>query len=491
MAAVNHVTPVLAGLGMVEPRCADPADAAEARELMRLAVAAAAADAGTDRLLGRVGLVAMPKGQWHYGNPGRFLADAFGMPAQTVIAVVGVLQQTLIADACRRIAIGELDAALVVGAEARYRVLRSRILGVDAPESADDGEPDEVLRPTADLVLQSETSGGLGVMPVGYYATIESALCAALGRDSEAHRDAVAALYARFTEVAAVNPHAWKRDVLPADFIRNPSAKNPMLAFPYTKLHNSSWNVDQATALLLCSAAVAREVGVDPARCVFPVVSAESNHALPISVRPDLAACPGVRVAGERAFAHIGASPADVDVCDVYTCFPAAVQLHARELGLDDGRDLTATGAMPFAGGPFNSYVLQATGRVVELLRAGDGELGLVSSVSGLLTKHGVGLWSTKQPTAPYAALDVTPEVAALEQPLDLAADADANRDVTVVGHTVIYGEEAPRAVAVVEFDDRRRFVAQTRNADAVTAFETANWCGRSVTLRAGELAIG
>jgi acetyl-CoA C-acetyltransferase len=488
-------TPVLVGVGMVEQRCDDPTEALEARELMRRAVEAAAADAGAGaaEVLSRVGVVALPHGQWHYGDPGRFLADAIGAgDATTVIALVGVLQQTLIGDACRRVAAGDVDAALVVGGEARYRALRSRILGVDAPASTDDARPDVVLEPTADLVLESEVRGGLGGMPVGYYAVIESALCGALGRTVDEHRDEVAALYARFTRVAAANPHAWKRDPLDAAFIRDASAKNPMLAFPYTKLHNSSWNVDQATALLVCATGLADAAGIDPSRRLYPLASAESNHALPLTVRPDLASCPGVRVAGRRALGHIGASPTALDAVDLYTCFPAAVQLHARELGIGPELEWTVTGAMPFAGGPFNSYVLQATGRMVEILREqGDRRLGLVSSVSGLLTKHGVGVWSTAPPDdQPFAFIDVSDEVADAERPRPIATADDARGEAFVVGHTVLYGEGDAHAVALVDLRDGARFLARSDDPAVVRAFETELCCGRSVQVREGGFVL-
>jgi acetyl-CoA C-acetyltransferase len=490
---VTNQTPVLVGVGMVEQRFEDPTHAAEPRDLMLSAVEAAGRDAGADTLLGRVGLVALPHGQWHYRDPGRFLADAAGAAnATTMHALVGVLQQTLIGEACRQIAVGDIDAALVVGAEARYRVLRGRILGVDTPETPDGGEPDQVLKPTADLVLRSEIDGGLGPMPVGYYAVIESALGAALGRRADEHRDAIAALYARFSEIAAANPHAWKREPLAPAFIRDPSPKNPMLAFPYTKLHNSSWNVDQATALLLTSTALAADAGVERDRWLFPLASAESNHALPLSVRPVLADCPGVRVAGRRALEHAGLTPSDVDVLDLYTCFPAAVQIHARELGIGPDRDWTATGAMPFAGGPFNSYVLQATGRVAEVIRERrGGGTGLVSSVSGLLTKHGVGLWSTDEPAQSFAAIDVTDEVAAMEQPVPVVDGPDARGKATIVGHTVMHAESAAHAVALVDLNDGTRAIVRSDDAAVVETFETANCVSRSAVVADGQFVLG
>ena len=46
------------------------------------------------------------------------------------------------------------------------------------------------------------------------------------------------------------NPHAWQREPHTASEIREPGPHNPMQAFPYTRAHCSTWNLDQASALL-------------------------------------------------------------------------------------------------------------------------------------------------------------------------------------------------------------------------------------------------
>ena len=474
--------PLVAGVGMVEQRNADdPASADEPLDLMVRAVQAAGADAGAPELLTRVQLVASPRGLWQYGDAGRWIAEQIGATdATTVLALVGVLQQTLIGDACRRVADGEIDVALVVGGEARYRKLRGRILGVDVEERELGGTPDVTLQPTADLVLRSEIDSGLGPMPVGYYAIIESALRAVDGEPLDRHRARVGRLYSRFSQIAAANPHAWKREPVDAEFITEPSARNPMLAFPYTKLHNSSWNVDQATALLICSQDAARAAGVDPERAVYGRASAESNHATTVSARPVLAASPGARVAGRTALDAAGTAVGDLALVELYSCFPAAVQLHAREIGVPDTMDWTVTGGMPFAGGPFNSYVLQSTATMVERLRGLDrGAVGLVSSVSGLLTKQGIGVWSNRAGPNPFTSTDVTAEVAAIEAPKPVADALEG--DATVVGCTVMHtGEGDPRGILLVESADGTRAITSTADWQSL---EQEEWVGRRIRL--------
>src|SRR5215207_4299350 len=103
----------------------------------------------------------------------------------------------------------------------------------------------------------------------------------------------MAAIYSRFSQIASANPHAWRREPVPPELIRGPSRENPMIAFPYTKLHTSSWNVDQAGALLFCSAGRAASLGIPRSRWIFPLASTESHHMTTLSERADLVRCPG------------------------------------------------------------------------------------------------------------------------------------------------------------------------------------------------------
>lgn len=481
---IDPRTPVLVGVGLVQQRSHDPSLGRDALGLMLDAVRAASADAGHEAVLGQIDVVAVPRGQWRYEDPGRHLAAAVGSPgARSILALVGVLQQTLLGLVCERIAGGDVDVALVVGGEARHRRLRQKQLGLSADEAQADGEPDDVLRPAQELVLRAELDHGPGAMPVAYYAIIESALRRARGVSVEAHRDELAALYHRFSEVAAANPHAWRAEEVPAEVVRGSSggAENRMVAFPYTKLHNSSWNVDQAAALLFCSASKASELGIPPSRWVFPLASGESNHMSAMSERASLDRCAGAAIAGRRVFDLAGVDPSQLDLVELYSCFPAAVQIHARELGIRDDVDWTVTGGMPFAGGPFNSYVLQSTGRMAQLLRDRPASVGLVTSVSGILTKHGLGLWSGRPGQSPFASVDVTAEVAAAETRLEVRDTYEG--PAVVVGCTVIHGQGEPLGVVLLDTPDGARALARSDDATTVRPLETEECCGRRVVV--------
>jgi acetyl-CoA C-acetyltransferase len=409
--------------------------------------------------------------------------------ARTVIGRVGVLQQTLIGTACRRIAEGEDEVALVVGGEAGYRILRSAILGVPVADRADHGQPDEVLAPHEALRAPAELAVGL-TMPVGLYAILESALLAEGQLGLDAHRDRIADLYARFSRVAADNPHAWTRTAFQPGEIRDASPKNAMQAFPYTKRHCSSWSIDQASALLLTTAERAAEAGVPRETWIFPLASAESNHMQTVSSRRELHRSAGARLAGRAALDASGLAAEDIDFLDLYSCFPSAVQICAKELGIPLDRQLTITGGMAFAGGPYNNYVLHSTAQMGLLLRRHPGSTGLVGCISGIATKQAFCVWAQQPGAAPFAFRDVTDAVARAESPL--AVEAGFSGQGTVAGYTVLHGKDAPpRGIVLADIGPGRRTVACTDDERLTTIMQGRDLVGSSVVIEDGVVAMG
>ena len=302
---------------------------------MARAVEAAALDAGSPGLAGAAQLIAVLEGSWGYRDPGRLLAERFGATARTVVAEVGVLQEDVIADVCSTIARGELDVAVVVGGEARYRELRAKVAGVEVSETsqADGVAPDRRLSSHSLGIHDLELTRNL-VTPAVAYALVESARAAADQLDAVTLRSRLGSRYERFAQVAAGNPNAWDRLPHRAAEIVEPSPSNRMIASPYTKLLCSQWNVDQAAALILCSTEAADRFGIAADRRVFPWGSAVSNHAVPVVQRADLARTPGAELAALRLRDALAIGADDLDHVDLYSCFPAAVDTFAQAWGL-------------------------------------------------------------------------------------------------------------------------------------------------------------
>lgn len=483
MTAGLERTPVLVGIGMATQRHEDCLQALEPLDLMLAAVAAAGRDSGVAATLAGTGYIAVPRGRWAYRNPAGAIAHAIGAPtATTVLASVGVLQQSLIGEACARIVRGETHTTLVAGSDCGYRLLRGQISGQPLGERAQDNDPDQSPAPKDDLFHAVETRAGFA-MPVGLYAIMESALRAQQGWSVAEHRDRLATAYAGFSAIAAANPHAWSRTVVDATTIREGSARNPMQAFPYTRFHCSSWNVDQASALLFCSAARAQALGIARDRWVFPLASTESNHMVTVSARADLGACVGARIAGAAALDAAGVTAGQLDFIELYSCFPIAVSTYAAALGIAVTRTPTVTGGMPFAGGPFNNYVLHATARAAELLRARGRGTALVTSVSGMLTKQGFGVWSAAAAARGFVGADLSTTVARELRTCEVIDHYSGT--ATIAGYTVLHGRnQQARGVALVDTPQGARVLTSTAAAHLLESMQREEWVGRRVTVQ-------
>lgn len=462
---------VLAGVGI----CHDHVDPTE---LMTRAVFAAADDAGSRLLLGQVQQIAIPRGTWSEKNPGSVIAQRIGAgEARTIIADVGVPQQTLISRTLEAIRGGRLSVAVVVGGEARTWAAAQRRAGaIDAPLDADQC-PDEVLTPGRVIVGEAEIAARFWD-PVQQYATIEQALLS-VERGDVAEVDE---LWARYNAVATTNRWAAFPARRDAAALRASTGDNRPLAAPYRKWHSTQWNVDQAAALLLCSQDAARAAGLDPQRVIYPFVALESSFLATLPERREMHRWPAMRVLGAAASAALAGRCLDsIEHVEVYSCFPAAVRVQQRELGLPLDGTPTVTGGMAFAGGPFNNFTYQATAAVVERLRADRGSLGMVTTVSGLLTKPGLMVWGTQ------AAPDLT--IA------DLAADAAAETAMvevavgyegvaTVASGTAVYSDGEPSAAIVIaDTADGRRCVARSDDPTTAVAADQLQLIGSRVSV--------
>jgi acetyl-CoA C-acetyltransferase len=354
-----------------------------------------------------------------------------------------------------------------VGGEAKYRDQQARRAGVEAPLTGQPEftEADTVLHPAGEIIIGEEVRVGLA-MPVTQYAIVENALRAAEGKGVEDHRDEVAKLWAGMSNVAADNDDAWSREVVTPEAVRNADEQNQMLAFPYTKKHNSQWNVDQAGALVFCSVAAAERLGIARDRWVFPLAVVESNHMVPVSLRRDLHRAPGFAHAGARAMARAGCGAEDLAHVELYSCFPSAVRVQQRELGVDLGRPVTVTGGMAFAGGPLNNFVVQALVRMAKLLRDDPGSVGMVNAVSGIITKQGVSLWSTEPRGQGFAHEDVSEETARDLAEVELVEGAQGA--ATIASYTILEDAFGHRVVLLCDLESGGRVLAVVRDPEFV-----------------------
>ena len=487
-------TPIIVGIGFHQERIEDPTQCAEPYQLMVQAVRNAANDAGSEALLRQIESISVPQGMWQYRNPGKLIGEALGCSsAKSVISDLGILQLTLLSDLCRTIASGEQAVGVVTGGEAQFRELRSMITQQpvrDTQQPEDTPLPD-VHHTSADPFC-SDLEGQRGLhLPVELFAIIESALRYHQGLGIEEHRDRIARLYSSFSDIAAANPHAWRREPMSAAEIRNATAKNSMLAFPYTKRHCTQWNVNRAVAIIVCSAAKAEQLGLDLRGWIYPVAAVESKHVVVLAQQRQLHSHLGTILCGERVLALAGIAIEDLTAAELYSCFPSAIQSFAQDLKLEGVCPLTVTGAMPFAGGPFNHFSLEGVARMVEVLRAGgprdasERRVGLVSNLSGIFGKQACALFSTLPNDGGYGYEDVTATVAEQDLPLPLIADYAG--PATIVGYTVMFnGDELSHGIAICDTPAGERTVVRTEDKALLGSLTQEEFCGRQVEVFRG-----
>jgi acetyl-CoA C-acetyltransferase len=416
---------------------------APAIELMAHASRAAAADAGAVSLLTAVDRIAVPQGSWSLSNPAGLVAARIGADgARTYYGQIGVSQQEVIDHALDAIATGRAEVVLVVGGEARAF---ARLGGTEPDDHGD--VPDVTLTRPPDFMAPIEADAGALWPVVQQYALIENALAAHEHQEPPAHAADIARLWARFNTVAQGNDLAAFPAARSAEDIAVPGPKNRPLAHPYNLWHSTQWTVDQAAALLFCSAARARAAGVPADRWVYPHVALHASHAITLTARRHLHAWPAMAVLGRAAAAHLGAPLSDIPIAEVYSCFPAAVRVQQRALGLDPEGTPTVTGGMTFAGGPFNNYVLQSMAKVIGRLRDQPSQQGLVTTVSGMLSKPGLAVWSATPmpPDDHYLTGDLADEADRATGTVPVATLESARGPATVASFTVTYDADQPR----------------------------------------------
>lgn len=490
-------TPVLVGGGQWSNRVDRGEPAVEPVDLLAEAARRAADDAGVAdpaKLLAALDSIRVATIlSWRYRDPARLVADRIGatdVRQRLYSNPGGNTPQAMVNGACVDIAAGRLDVVLVGGAEAwRTRsAIRSAGGTPEWTREPDDAEPTEVFGGAFaihDMVHPLELARGV-VMPVQVYPVLECALRAAAGATHEAWAARLGRLWSRFSEIGAANPNAWVQRSFSAAEVVTPSPDNRMIGWPYPKLLNSNNAVEQGAAVLLCSADAAERFGVPRDRWIFPHAGTDGHDTAHVSARRDLHSSPAIRVAGRRALALAGTTADGIAHADLYSCFPSAVEIAADEIGFGLDRDLSVTGGLSFAGGPWNNYVTHSIATMATVLRDHPGDLGLVTANGGFVTKHAFGVYGAEPPTAGFRHEHPQADIDASFTPVAVADEA-YDGPVTIEAATVVHDRDgAPElTIAAVRTPAGERSWATSSDPAAHTLVTTAEPVGAVASIDA------
>ena len=461
---------VIVGTGQLRrrPELDGPFEPVEPVQMMVEAVRRAASDAGDPALYEKADYLGTisPIG-WPYEDTPARLAELLGTsPAlRHEPKPGGNSPPELVGHAASAIARGEARVAVLAGAEAIHARMRAAREGISIDHWSPQPDPpiDVVMRGQPPMTSPLESRHGIR-LPTDIFPLFENALRARSGRSIEEHQAYLGRMMARFSAVAARNPYAWFPRERSAEEFTAVSPSNRWICFPYPKLMNAIIAVDMAAAVVLMSADEADRRGIPPERRVAFLAGANAQDAWTLTERVRFDASPACAAAARAALEHAGLGVADVDLFDLYSCFPSAVQLGMDAVGLasDDPRPLTVTGGLPCAGGPGNNYSMHAIATLVERLRAGDGTVGYVSGLGMSASKHSVNVFSS-DPARIAAADGETPTVRLPAEDLTGPELADAPDGPGVIEtYTVAFDREGQPQTSrlIVRLDDGRRTVA-------------------------------
>ena len=465
----NGSMPVLVGAGQSISHWDGTGDPASAPSALKMAVEAsenALKDAGEklraeiDTIaVGRTNEDSVPFGYPHGQNknlPGTISRDLGIAPRNAFYDISGgQSSQKLVSEMAARIHAGETDVALVVGGEAIGAGRLAKKQGIEINWADDADLPFEARTTEKRMLTRAEVKHGL-VVPAYFYGFFENAIAHREGRTRSEHRAAMAKLFAKFSAVAETNPFAQFPGHRDEMFLATPSPENFEFADPFLKWHMAQDAVNVGAAILLMSEEKADALEISADQRVYLHGSGEANDSQ-LSERMILDGSWAMDVAINRALAAAGKPASDMDVFDLYSCFPCAVFSSMAVLGIDhesDQRPLTLTGGLPYAGGPGNNYSLHGIAAMLHKLRENKGKFGLVLANGGWMTKEAAGVYSTERP-AEFRPV----EPAAIQtQLMEIVPEPSGG---VLESYTVVHGRSGPKqGIAFGRTENGHRFLA-------------------------------
>ena len=382
----------------------------------------------------------------------------------------GTTPQDLLHDIAASMQKGELDVAIIVGAEA----MRTRRKAVRAGQDLDWPERDKSVSPMRGqrpFTSEWEAQHGLR-LPIQLFPLLENAIRHANARSAEEQINIAAGLLNKNARVASDNPHAWFQDAPSAKEIASVTADNRMIAYPYNKRMNAIMDVDQAAAILVVSDRYLDSDSAQRKQAVAVLGGTGAEEVWNPIQRKSLSECLAMKVALKSTLKRGGLRVDEVDAFDFYSCFPAPIELALDALQIDfrDPRPFSITGGLAYAGGPGNNYVMHSLATAVARLRHKPSERILVTGVGMANTKHAATLLAHAE-NVPHSATGLT-DYRIETADSALVVDTKASGTCTVVTYTIEYNRDGDpiNVIYILDTRDSKRAIANVSDPAAATS---------------------
>jgi acetyl-CoA C-acetyltransferase len=152
--------------------------------------------------------------------------------------------------------------------------------------------------------------------------------------------------------------------------------------------------------------------------------------------------------------------------------------MFADALKLKNHQDFTVTGGMSFAGGPLNHYVMASTVKMIEEIRDDISKIGIVTGVSGMMTKQSFALWA-KKPLEKFYFKDISQDARKLDKPLKISNQS--NGKAVIVGYTILDDQKGPKAILYAEDFNNDRKILISRDIKYINDMEKNEWVGKEI----------
>lgn len=161
---------------------------------------------------------------------------------------------------------------------------------------------------------------------------------------------------------------------------------------------NAFNTVNLAAAVILTSASFAKSLGVPSSKWIYPLGGAGTKDSDEFWKRPNFYTSPSISRSIDASLQVSGVSKQDIDLIDIYSCFPIVPKIAAHHLGIPivGGKKLTLLGGLTSFGGAGNNYSMHALTEMTRQLRQRKGRTGLVLCNGGVLSYQYVVLLSTE-----------------------------------------------------------------------------------------------
>lgn len=455
--------PVIVGVAQIRNKSKSLSDAKEPLVLIRDAVELAIQDTNApdpSRVKAAIDdVVSMAITSWQYEDPVEQLVGMLGLHSSHVKTKVlsligGNTPPKHFDEAARRIATGVSSCTIIGGAESWYSLNAWANQKKSLPQDWTKPPPTKKVAATSrerDFSgMSSSYSARHGITkPIQFYPLFELAHRKYTGKtQAQAQRES-AEIYAEFSKIAQTNEGAWSYGdgAMTAEQIAKVGPDNRMICYPYPLRMNALMQANQSCAagghfplglsvllsfakpkpkphtsflLVMMSTEMATKLGVPKSKWIYIHGGAGGQDSKDVLERSCYYRSFAMEQSFEAAVAVSGLKRglAEIDLIDLYSCFPIMVKLSATHLKIDPrGTDkpLSLCGGNTFFGGL--NYAFHGTVAMVRALRAGRGKVGLVHGNGEMVTKHHVIILGTEPRQGAYPAKNPLPEMVPPEFP--------------------------------------------------------------------------